>query len=589
MFKTIQEKYTAVIILMVTLFLGILLGINYLLLRSYSLSNARETADILLYHTDREIDLVFEGIEATIDALSHQRSVMEVDVEQMRDQFLAHVLSRSDYVRAIYLGTASGEMYEWGVGPGFVDYEPSFPPDYDPRLRPWYQEAIFSGAYTLSRPYVYASVEALGVTAAKPVYRENRLVGVLGLDLVLEGLQNLVASLKIQKGGKIILLTRQRQVLVNQFDPTSTDKLQLSSFSSPEFLEAKEPIVVEVDGADYLVHHKINDSTGWSLLLFVPYQEILSFSQENFRIILFFDILLMILLGAIVTYVSKKLLADPIHEIITVMDHHERGERHLRIPEQKADEFQMMARLYNNLADMRDSNEKKMEEEVQQRTTDVISLQKENMRLRIIEEKERIYSNIHDSLGARLTSINISNNVAKHALEREEPQLVSQMLNRIEDNTARGIEELRQILMGKESEAITGDEFIAFMTQHLRQRLELKQVSFTAQLPDADMLERFENDRLTELCKVIDEFVTNTLKHAFASAVHLEVAIKDEQLHVVYQDNGRGFDPRRREKKGFGLEGVYSRVQRLGGSVKVSSKPHKGVKFEIRLRSGRDV
>ena len=53
-------------------------------------------------------------------------------------------------------------------------------------------------------------------------------------------------------------------------------------------------------------HHKINDSTGWSLLLFVPYQEILSFSQENFRIILFFDILLMILLGAIVTYVSKK-------------------------------------------------------------------------------------------------------------------------------------------------------------------------------------------------------------------------------------------------------------------------------------------
>jgi methyl-accepting chemotaxis protein len=480
-------------------------------------------------------------------------------------------------------------MYEGGVGPGFIDYEPSFPPDYDPRLRPWYQEAIFSGAYTLSRPYVYASVEALGVTAAKPVYQNGRLVGVLGLDLVLEGLQNLVASLKIQKGGKIILLTGERQVLVNQFDPSSTDTLQLSSFSSPEFLEAREPIVVDVDGTDYLVHHKINGSTGWSLLLFVPYQEILSFSQENFRIILFFDIVLMILLGAIVTFVSKKLLADPIHEIITVMDHHERGERHLRIPDQKADEFQLVARLYNNLADMRDSNEKKMEEEVQQRTTDVITLQQENMRLRIIEEKERIYSNIHDSLGARLTSINISNNVAKHALEREDPQMVARMLNRIEDNTGRGIEELRQILMGKETEAITGDEFIAFITEHLRQRLELKHIAYTAQLPAAEELERFENDRLTELCKVIDEFVTNTLNHAFASAVSLELTIRQDQLYVNCQDNGCGFDSRRIEKKGFGLEGVYSRIQRLGGSVKVYSRPNKGVKFEIRLRSGRDA
>jgi methyl-accepting chemotaxis protein len=321
----------------------------------------------------------------------------------------------------------------------------------------------------------------------------------------------------------------------------------------------------------------------------VPYQEILSFSQENFRIILFFDIVLMILLGAIVTFVSKKLLADPIHEIITVMDHHERGERHLRIPDQKADEFQLVARLYNNLADMRDSNEKKMEEEVQQRTTDVITLQQENMRLRIIEEKERIYSNIHDSLGARLTSINISNNVAKHALEREDPQMVARMLNRIEDNTGRGIEELRQILMGKETEAITGDEFIAFITEHLRQRLELKHIAYTAQLPAAEELERFENDRLTELCKVIDEFVTNTLNHAFASAVSLELTIRQDQLYVNCQDNGCGFDSRRIEKKGFGLEGVYSRIQRLGGSVKVYSRPNKGVKFEIRLRSGRDA
>jgi signal transduction histidine kinase len=88
---------------------------------------------------------------------------------------------------------------------------------------------------------------------------------------------------------------------------------------------------------------------------------------------------------------------------------------------------------------------------------------------------------------------------------------------------------------------------------------------------------------------VIDEFVTNTLNHAFASAVSLELTIRQDQLYVNCQDNGCGFDSRRIEKKGFGLEGVYSRIQRLGGSVKVYSRPNKGVKFEIRLRSGRDA
>jgi methyl-accepting chemotaxis protein len=586
MFKTIQEKYTAVIILMVTLFLGILLGINYLLLRTYSLSNARETAEILLYHADREMDLVFDGIESTIDALSRQKSVQQVEVDQMRDQFLSHVLSRSEYVRAIYLGTSTGQMYEWGVGPGFVDYEPSFPPDYDPRLRPWYQEAIFSGSYSLSRPYMYASVEALGVTAVKPVYRDERLIGVLGLDLVLDGLQNLVESLKIQKGGKIILLTQQRQVLVNQFAPNLTDELELTSFSSPEFLDAKEPIVAEVEGERYLVHHKINSSTNWSLLLFVPYQEILSFSHENFRIILFFDILLMFLLGVIVTFVSKRVLADPINEIVTVMNDHERGEMDSRIPDQHVAEFETVARLFNNLADMRDATKKKMEQEVQQRTRDVISLQKENMRLRIIEEKERIYSNLHDSLGARLTSINISNNVAKLALDRNDHDRVAQMLSRIEQNTGLGIEDLRKILMTKDTEDMTGDEFIRFITVHLRQRLELKSIVYSVKLPEAEELDRCESNQLTGLCKIVEEFVTNTLKHSGAQSVGVEMKIKGDRLNFLYHDNGSGFDTKHVSKKGFGLEGVYNRLERLNGSMKVISKPNKGVRFEIRMRIG---
>ena len=80
MFKTVQEKYTFIIILTVTLFLGGLLGINYSLLRSHSLATADQTAELLLDNADSQIDLLFSNIEALTVSLSKQTAVKEVNI-----------------------------------------------------------------------------------------------------------------------------------------------------------------------------------------------------------------------------------------------------------------------------------------------------------------------------------------------------------------------------------------------------------------------------------------------------------------------------------------------------------------------------
>jgi signal transduction histidine kinase len=587
MLKSIQGKYTAVIILVVTLFLSVLLAINYLQLRSHSFSAAEETAQMLLGHADKQIDLVFGEIEAVVQTLSELKSVKEVDIPGMRNLFIANVLSRQEYVRAIYLGTADGHMHEWGVGPGFIDHTPTFPDDYDPRERPWYVAGLDAGGYTLTAPYVYASIRAMGITAVQPVYTDaQELVGVLGLDLIIEGLQKLVASLHIEKGGKLILLNSEHEVLVNQFEHDAFRGLDLKRWEYPQMLSGAPPTtLVELYGDRYLVSRTTNEATGWQMLLFVPHDEILAFSNANLKIILFFDIILMLLLGTFVTYISRRLITTPLKEVITVMRHIERGNTTARIPlVQSSAEFKLIARLFNRLSDSSLASAKRMEAEVEKRTRDVLRLQKENMRLRIIEEKDRLYTNVHDSLGARLTGINISNNVAKHALERNEISLMREMHERIERNTQQGILDLKEILLTKDSDILTADDFIMFIEEITPERLSIRDIAFESRLPEDVVFERLGSSFLKSLRLVIQELVTNTLKHAEAYHVQLSITAKGSRMTLLFSDDGKGFDLKEAETRSFGLQGLKNRVEWMGGFLKITTKAGKGTRYEMQFK-----
>ena len=581
MFTTLQKRYTAIIISITTIFLTLLLLINFILLRSHSITTAEQTSQMILANVNHQIDQLFFSIESTLDALSMQKNVQEVNVEHMKDQFISHVLSKDVIVRAIYLGTAQGDMYEWGIGPGFVDYTPTFSDDYDPRNRPWYKKALETNSYAITEPYMYASTDALGVTAVKPVYKNNTLIGVLGLDLIISGIESLVDLIEVEKEGRLILLTHDGKVLANQFEKSSSEKDTLPTFAYPSILDSHQPSTQLMYGQKYMVQQSENVATGWITILAVPYDNIIQFSNENMKIIIFYNLLLMILLGSIVTLISNRILTEPINEVIDVLKKHENGEIDAFIKDQKTPEFQMIASTFNSIIEKKAEQEKEMEKQVEKRTNEVIRLTKENMRLRIIEEKERIYSNLHDSLGARLTGINISNNVAKAALSRNEDVTTKQMLERIEINTSKAILDLKEILLAKENDIIEIDDFNTFILTHIKGRLGIKQIAYIVDLPPSAILELVETETLSVIMRITEELVTNTLKYSEATRVDLSIVIKNNKIMYIYKDNGKGFDAKQEIKKGFGLSGIYLRVERIGGNMNISTKFSKGVTYHI--------
>ena len=83
---------------------------------------------------------------------------------------------------------------------------------------------------------------------------------------------------------------------------------------------------------------------------------------------------------------------------------------------------------------------------------------------------------------------------------------------------------------------------------------------------------RHEPDLETAVYRIVQEAMTNAVKHSGAETVAVDVREADEAVVVTVRDEGRGFDPSARAI-GFGLVGMRERVQSLGGRLSVESAP----------------
>ena len=78
--------------------------------------------------------------------------------------------------------------------------------------------------------------------------------------------------------------------------------------------------------------------------------------------------------------------------------------------------------------------------------------------------------------------------------------------------------------------------------------------------------------------------VNNTLKHADAKQIELQINVRQEWLDIRYSDDGKGFDvEEKQEQKTLGLQNILSRVKFLKGSVSIESSPAKGCVFIMQI------
>jgi signal transduction histidine kinase len=93
-------------------------------------------------------------------------------------------------------------------------------------------------------------------------------------------------------------------------------------------------------------------------------------------------------------------------------------------------------------------------------------------------------------------------------------------------------------------------------------------------------------DQNNQCYRMLQEVIQNTIKHAQATELKIEISLEDDMLLIRTADNGIGFNldlVRAQNKLGLGLLGIYSRIEYLNGTIDSSEELSKGTRYNIRI------
>ncbi|EIS3745221.1 methyl-accepting chemotaxis protein [Aeromonas hydrophila] len=226
--------------------------------------------------------------------------------------------------------------------------------NYDPRERPWYQDAVKAGQLIVTAPYVSVTMQKLVVTLSEPVLHQGELVGAVGANLALDKLIDEVLAMQVQGEGYAMLLDSSglivghpnKELALKQIGELSPD---LSAATFQQWgRENNELHAATLDGRDVLLAVQPVAGTDW-LLAMVMYRDVLEAPLATLLWQLVgLTLVLMLVFSALLTAMFKYLFADlgrvagALHDIA-----HGEGDLTVHINTRSKDEVGQLAESFN--------------------------------------------------------------------------------------------------------------------------------------------------------------------------------------------------------------------------------------------------
>jgi len=219
-------------------------------------------------------------------------------------------------------------------------------------------------------------------------------------------------------------------------------------------------------------------------------------------------------------------------------------------------------------------------EELHQQKLDELMKEKELEKITTLmegqeQERKRIAGELHDGLGSLLATI-------KHHFEVVEDKMDT---NKETYEKAYGLldkasEEVRRISHNMASNVLSKFGLVAAMQDLCEVVNASKRLKINLKVTGLE--NRLESSREIHLFRISQELVSNTLKHAQASAITLQLTMHKDALNLIVEDNGIGFDTKVvKSKEGMGLENLKARVAHLNGTIEIDSVIERGTTVVI--------
>ncbi|KAA3647339.1 MAG: HAMP domain-containing protein [Chloroflexi bacterium] len=196
-------------------------------------------------------------------------------------------------------------------------------------------------------------------------------------------------------------------------------------------------------------------------------------------------------------------------------------------------------------------------------------------------ERARLGRELHDSAGQNLTSLLVR---LKTIEKQSDTPNMQQSLHTMQDVVSQTIEEIRQISYRLRPAALDEFGLEAAIDTLVSEMSSGTGVSIKRNLNLADI--QLSSELETVIYRIVQEGLTNVIRHAEATRVDLELVKEASALCLRIDDNGCGFDPNtlvEKGKHGMGLASIRERAEIVGGRLDVFSAPSEGTTIQVEI------
>ena len=195
------------------------------------------------------------------------------------------------------------------------------------------------------------------------------------------------------------------------------------------------------------------------------------------------------------------------------------------------------------------------------------------------KERQRIADDLHDNLGSLLATLKLHFNnlkIKRDRLKEEEDALFAKTDGLIEET----YQKVRSMAHAKHA-GIRADESLLPSVKNFASKVSLVN-KLVIEVMDDGMDMRLENTLEITLFRIIQELITNIIKHANATEATIHLTNRGDTLNIMVEDNGMGFDTGQiKPREGMGLYSIQKRVEFLGGEVTIESVKNNGTSIII--------
>ncbi|TWK02582.1 Methyl-accepting chemotaxis protein McpC [Bacillus licheniformis] len=343
MFKKLHVKIAGFVAVLLVLTVIVLQFSTTHLLKSMLEDEAKESTSSLLGSIKRNIELQLEHYEISLNRISDGEMAHSFlkdgdnKIIKIVNDELKQLKEKNEYVNLAYIGTKKKEMFTFP--------KTTFDDDYNPAERPWYTSAAKTPDKVVwTEPYKDAVSGDMTVTAAKAIVVNNKVEGVVSIDLSLNSLNKIIENQKMPYDGYAFILDQNGTMLAHtskQGDDISNDKTYRDIPSSKDGIKV---------GKDTVIAYQTVGGTGWKVGTQFDTAKLMWVAQEMNKMVIIVSIIALAA-AIILSYFLAKTITGPIKQLIAKTKAVAGGDLTVQTAAASKDEIGILTKDFNKMVE----------------------------------------------------------------------------------------------------------------------------------------------------------------------------------------------------------------------------------------------